>query len=449
MKPQPGRIATAVIALTLVLAAPAAADLDDPVNQWLPSSDDAAWTWQWSDSAYAKTTTLERYTLSERSGRLFRLEWTTADLGNEGGAVSAAGLVDYRRTNVGLANVNWASTPPPSEFPVLCADLTGCGNSLAGSHYLLVWGSRSPVLAEPLLSRARWSSLGGVNNDVASDNRYMGSETVVVPAFPTGVSAARIESDVTQAGALGDPYGSGIRTVWWVYGVGPVKIDFRHTSGELSQAQLVDTNVKPLRAPDDANYLPLNRGDTMRYRWRNSKHMRKASVQTFEVQQVVNGSALVSVAHRSGPIAVTGSYLFATRTNAITNLAASTKSASRSRFPRLGHGRRFATPFDFMVYGFNPVLPVGAKRGQTWKSSRGGRDFRVFGVTGTSTILGTRFVSTPAGRFRALVVRSKLEQRGYPFGSGTRTSWFAPGQGLVKLVFHHDDGSVSTVDRLR
>jgi hypothetical protein len=45
------------------------------------------------------------------------------------------------------------------------------------------------------------------------------------------------------------------------------------------------------------------------------------------------------------------------------------------------------------------------------------------------------------------VVRSNLRQRGFPFGSGTRTSWFAPGEGLVKLVFRHRDGSVSTVQR--
>ena len=39
--------------------------------------------------------------------------------------------------------------------------------------------------------------------------------------------AAKIRTDITQAGAIGDPYGSGVRTVWWVYGVGPVKIVVR------------------------------------------------------------------------------------------------------------------------------------------------------------------------------------------------------------------------------
>jgi hypothetical protein len=43
-------------------------------------------------------------------------------------------------------------------------------------------------------------------------------------------------------------------------------------------------------------------------------------------------------------------------------------------------------------------------------------------------------------------VRTVMKQQGFPFGSGTRTSWFAAGRGLAKLVFKHGDGSVSTVE---
>ena len=47
-------------------------------------------------------------------------------------------------------------------------------------------------------------------------------------------------------------------------------------------------------------------------------------------------------------------------------------------------------------------------------------------------------------------MRSTLTpERASAFGSGTRTSCFAPGKGLVKLVFRHRDGSVSTVERIR
>ncbi len=53
-------------------------------------------------------------------------------------------------------------------------------------------------------------------------------------------------------------------------------------------------------------------------------------------------------------------------------------------------------------------------------------------------MLGLRKVTVPAGTFTALVVQSTLKQAGFPFGSGTRISYFAPNKGLVKLVFRHD-----------
>ena len=444
---------------SLALAFPAAASgqsLEDPVNQWLPASDGASWTYEWWDSKYSPERTRERYTLTQRVGDVFRLGWTTSDLGNGEGTVQSEGYMDYKRTTAGLVNTNWASSPPPPQFPILCASASRCGNSLAGTHFMAIWGTRSPVLAEPLLDETRWSSLGGANDDSSSSNRYAGRQRVFTPAFPQGVEAAKIESDVTQAGALGDPYGSGVRTVWWVYGVGPVKIGFRHAGGEVSEAELMETTLKPLPAPPDANYLPLNRGDTMTFRWRNNRHMPRSSTQRFTVSEVVNNTSRVDVKHVSGPISVTGGYVMASRLSGVTNLSTFTRSASRARFPALGPRsqpragrRRLVTPFDFMAFGYNPVLPAYPKAGDTWTHAKTSRDYRVYGVTGRTKILGTRRVRVRAGSFRALVVQSDLRQNGFRYGSGRRTSWFAPGKGLVKLVFRHRDGSVSTVERVR
>ncbi len=455
------RIARAALAAVLLLAlapaaAPAANALTDPADQWLPSSDGATWTYRWSNDQYAPTPTLEQYTLSERRGSEFSLRWTTDDLGNGEGTVQSAGVIGFDRTESGLVNTGWNSTPPPPQFPVLCGTASGCGNSLSSSLFLAVWGTRGPVLQEPLLTGDAWSSLGGASNDVSSDSRYAGTEHIDVPAFPGGVSAARVESEVTQAGALGDPYGTGTRTVWWVRGVGPVRMVFRHGGGETSQAELVGTNLETREAPSDADYLPFEEGRSAVYRYRNSRHLKQGSTQRFKVADVANNSARVEVKAGSGPIRAAGAYVFATRLDGVRNTATSTKAASAVRFPELGprslpKGRRrhFFTAYDLMTYGFNPVLPAYPRQGDSWKSSRGSRDFKVFGVTGTSEVLGVQRVSTPAGRFRALAVRSRLRQPGFRYGSGTRTSWFAPGKGLVKLVFRHADGSVSTVDRMR
>jgi hypothetical protein len=322
--------------------------------------------------------------------------------------------------------------------------------------YMLIWGTRSPTLAEPLLQGTRWNSLGGAGNDVASSSRYVGRETVTVPAFPKGVLAAKVEAEITQAGAVGDPFGSGVRTVWWVRGVGPVRIVLRHAGGEVSTAALQSTNLVPRPLPADVNLLPLNRGETATFRWRNDKHMAKWSTQKFTVSAVVNASAQVDVARVGGPINVAGSYTLSTRLSGVTQLSASTRAATREKFPALGprsaasaDRRRFFTPYDFMTYGFGPVVPVYAAPGFSWRSSRDSRDWKIFGVTGESTVGKAVKVSVKAGKFTAVPVKSTLTQTGFPYGSGTRTSYFAPGKGLVKLVFRHKDGSVSTVERVK
>jgi hypothetical protein len=452
-----GRVlaAAALLLALMPVAASAAPGLDDPADQWLPRADGAEWVYAWSNSDFSTTPRTERYRIQARTGTSFRLAWS--EVGTPpAGSTASSGTMDFQHTDAGLVNLNYQSTPPPPGFPILCASASECGNSLAGSLYLVIWGTRSPVLSEPLLRGTRWNSLGGAGNDVASSNRYAGREKVVVPAFPAGVEAAKVESELTQAGAIGDPFGSGIRTVYWVRGVGPVRITFRHAGGQLSTAELQSTTLQPRPLPSEVNLLPLNRGDRATFRWRNSKHMRTWSRQQVDVAEVVNGSARVDVKNLSGPIAVAASYTFSSRLSGITNLAGVARAQTRAHFPQLGpraapsaDRRRFLTPVDLMVYGFNPVLPAYPRKGDTWRSSREGRDWRVYGVTGISKVIGTRTVRTPAGKYRATGVRSTLRQPGYRFGSGTRTSWFAPGEGLVKLVFRHRDGSVSTVERQR
>jgi hypothetical protein len=449
---------TVAAALTCLFLLPAAAlasgSLEDPADQWLPRSDGAEWTYAWANSDYSPTPRIEKYRILARNGTTFRLRWDEQNTAPTNTAT--AGTIDYQHTDAGLVNLNYQSTQPPAQFPILCASAANCGNSLAGTHFMLTWGTRSPVLAEPLVRGTRWNALGGADNDVASSNRYAGREKVTVPAFPQGITAAKVESEITQAGAIGDPFGTGVRTVWWVRGVGPVKIILSHAGGEVSSSELLSTTLTPLPLPPDGNLLPLNKGDSARFRWRNSKHMKQWSRQQLDVTEVVNNTARVDVKHLSGPIRVAGSYTFSTRLSGVTNLSAVTKAASLAHFPPLGprsapadQRRRFFTPVDLMVFGFDPVVPVYPRKGETWRSSRDARSWRIFGVTGSSKVLGTRIVKTPAGRYRTTAVRSTLRQKGYAFGSGTRTSYFATGKGLVKLVFHHRDGSVSTVERIR
>ena len=250
-------------AAALLIGAPGAAlaagDLDDTANQWLPRADGAEWVYAWSNTDFSPTPRLEQVRVQARAGTSFRLRWD--EIGTGPYDTPASGTIDFKHTDAGLVNLNYQSTQPPPQFPILCASATDCGNSLAGTFYLLIWGTRSPTLAEPLVKGTRWNSLGGAGNDVGSSNRYLGRERVTVPAFPGGVLAAKIESEVTQAGAIGDPFGSGVRTVYWVRGVGPVLTVFRHAGGEISRSELQSTNRAALPLPADDNLLPLNKGD--------------------------------------------------------------------------------------------------------------------------------------------------------------------------------------------
>src|SRR6266536_1467873 len=209
------------------------------------------WTYQWTDSVYATTPTTEKVTVKENKGLAFTLAWTTEGLDppNPDDALKSVGSMTFQDTNAGPLNTDWSSNPPPASFPILCAVASQCANTLTSTLYNLIWGSRTPVLAEPILSGLAWSTTGGAGNDVSSSSTYLGTEQISVPAFPEPVTAAKIQSTITQAGALGDPYGSGVRTVWWVYGTGPVEIQFQHSGGigaAATTAILQSTNQMPI-----------------------------------------------------------------------------------------------------------------------------------------------------------------------------------------------------------
>ena len=179
-------------------------------------------------------------------------------------------------------------------------------------------------------------------------------------------------------------------------------------------------------------------------------------VEKFVVDAAANGSARFTVASVSGPIKVAGAYGYTSTTAGLANIWGTVKAASIAKLPKLGPAslpakkrRHFFTPFDLMNFGFEPILPAYPAAGTSWSGHASGIAYSVFGVTGATRVLGLQTVTVPAGTFRALAVRSTLVQKGFPFGSGTRTAWFAPGRGLVKLVFQHGDGSVSDVELLR
>jgi hypothetical protein len=435
------------------VAAPAAL-----ADDWFPHPAGAQWTYHWADATYNPHGTTEQVTVAKPSGSCgWQLAWTgdtQVPLGSSSGGSGPVldspdnGTMCFADQTYGLVNTDWSSTPPPINEPPLCASASQCPNALSSTLYMVIWGSRSPVISEPLLQGTNWTATGGGDNSVTSANQYLGMREVKVPAFPGGVQAAVVRSQIALAGTPGDDFGSGNRTTWWVYGVGPVRVEFDRVDGSVAVSELQSTNLRPLRPRSDVNYFPMNVGLKGTYRWTNSKHLRQAEIETISVAAAVNRSVRITVKSVSGPIRAAGSYVFSLRLDGLRNTYGSTSAASLAKFPSLGHNRHFFNPLDMMTFGFNPVLPAYPVAGERWRSGNP-RDMQVFGVKGTTTVIGVRTVRVPAGRFRALEVRTVLTQPGHPFGSGVRTMWFAPGRGLVKLVFKHRDGSTSVVQLIK
>lgn len=424
-------------------------------DDWLPHPAGATWQYRSADSIYNPLGTVENVDVEQQQGPSFTLAW--ADSQDQIPSLSESQLVcsagtdigtmSFQDTNGGLVNTNWDSCRPPSNEPILCPS-TSCANSLASTLFTVIWGNRNPVIQEPLLQGTSWNSMGGAQNDVSSTSRYHGLQLVKVPAFPNGVVAAVVQTSISQAGALGDPWGSGLRTTWWVYGVGPVQVVFDHTGGGVTSVELLSTDLKPLPNRPDKNYFPLRLGLKGTYKWTSSKHLKQPEIETMSVDAAVNRTARIDVKSVSGPIKAVGEYIFSSGLDGITNISAATSAASLAKFPSLGHGRHFFTPLDLMLFGFNPVLPAYPIVGTRWQSGNP-VDFHVYGVTGSTRVVGITRVHVPAGTFQALELRSVLTQRGHPFGSGVRTMWLAPNRGLVKLVFHHRDGSTSVVQLIK
>ena len=426
-------------------------------DDWFPHPANAQWTYYWTDNNFNPNGTTETVAVDTTDHVTcgWQLEWTgtiLVPLGTGGGTGPQPtlsqpddGTMCFEDQDYGLVNTDWSGDAPPINEPPLCAGASSqCSNSLGSVLYNVIWGSRSPVISEPLLQGTRWVATGGGDGSVTSQNQYLGLQKITVPAFPKGIVAAAVRSEIALAGTPGDDYGSGTRTTWWGFGVGPVKVVFDHVDGSVTSAELTSTNLASPPPRAEQNYFPMTIGLSGTYEWTNHKHLAQPEIEKVSVAAASNRSARLTAKSVSGPIRAAGDYVFSLRLDGLRNTFGSTEGATLAELPKLSHNVHFFTPIDLMTYGFNPVLPAYPVTGVSWASGNP-RDMQVYGVKGTSRVVGVRTVRVPAGRFQALEVRSVLTQAGHRFGSGVRTMWFAPGRGLVKLVFDHRDGSVSTV----
>ena len=280
---------------------------------------------------------------------------------------------------------------------MLCAAAAQCPNALSSVFYNVIWGSRNPVLDEPLLKGLAWAATGGAAGDVAGVSTYLGTELDHGARVPEPVTAAKVQTlSHPGRGRSATRTGAGAHD-WWVYGVGPVKVEFLHAGGApapVTTAVLQSTNQTPLPPPTDVDYFPFTKGLSLTYRWTNPKHLPQPEVQKFTVDAVANGSgrftARTSPSRQSGPDPGRRHYGFYEELDGVVNLwgthesatlLKSRRSARPARPPPSATTSSRLRPDDVRL---QPDLPRLPGRRQTWSATKPSLDFTTYGVTGQS-----------------------------------------------------------------
>ena len=315
-------------------------------------------------------------------------------LDNPADAPDSIGTVSFQETNAGLLNTDWSSNAPPQAFPILCATLARCGNSLASTYYNVIWGGRVPVLAAPLLKgadvvehgrrrqrRREHFELPGHRGDHCPRVRPSGqggdgaartSRRRERSAIPTAAAYARLVGVRRRAG---EGASSSTRAARGAGHDRRAPVDEPDAEGAAAGRRTTSRSKKGLKA---------------RYSWTNSKHHEAAvgaglhgrrgrerlgARVSQERLRADQGRGRVRV-HARGPTA--------SRTS-----GARRRPRSLAKLPPLGpkslpktKRRHFFTPFDLMDYGFNPLFPAYPQPSNSWDGEASGRDFQVYGVTG-------------------------------------------------------------------
>lgn len=187
-------------------------------------------------------------------------------------------------------------------------------------------------------------------------------------------------------------------------------------------------------ASNSDNYFPMDLNRTWRYRWWND---------TYEPNDLLENITVVSQTDQESMFYIVSTHYwshwakFKYRMDGDGVYFNGGQGLGGSQFPE-----HFSYAFHFLEAGSNTLLKYPIIVGEQWTST-GGWD----GVTttGTTTVIGYDLITVPAGTFYALHTQTQVTTDGHATRSGTKDMWFVNNVGMVKLVFAHDDGTITTV----
>ncbi len=180
-------------------------------------------------------------------------------------------------------------------------------------------------------------------------------------------------------------------------------------------------------------YFPLQVGNRWVYSWTNSVYAPSPIVETVVVTGQVDSQYALHADH----------------SQADGQLGISAGSGYQWMWDRMHAQNPLPLPLYMLPrYLYVPanLFPVSFQVGDVW-SGTGWYGEAVY--TGTTTaVISTATVSASGHTYTNCLQTHTVITGPHPFGSGTRDAWFAPDIGLVKLVYNHDDGSVTRADLL-
>lgn len=181
-------------------------------------------------------------------------------------------------------------------------------------------------------------------------------------------------------------------------------------------------------------YFPLrNEGDTYHYTWSNDTRHPEPIPETWQImEQNWEGRSGYAISAYSE---MTLSKLWFQDEPGGVRLSNCSVWDRTGLFPNfmVGVGTHLVMPFDVMK---QPLTGGATWTGPGWQ-----------GAQATSTVLAVdETVAVAAGTFTdALRVHTVITGTN-DYMSGQRDAWFAPGVGLIKLVYNHEDGSTTTAE---
>ncbi|MFC1549567.1 hypothetical protein ACFL4R_01705 [Nitrospirota bacterium] len=315
---------------------------------------------------------------------------------------------------------------------------------LGGSAFFDLIRSRAVMLQFPLILNSTWTGepiFVDVKGWEATSEVTSLNETVTVGST-VFENCLRIDTVINGTGTYHDDtpvtqeiseFIRGTRTLWFASGVGLVKMVYAHESGNMTVSELQSYEI----VVPESSYFPLTAGNRWVYEW-TTGYSTGSIIETYIVFD--------SSESERGDIAGT-------------KLVKTTFDYSLSASGASGHvPEPEAYSLMYLALG-SPLITNSPALKDTWTSDvpLG----HITGWTGTSIIESVdETVSVAAGTFNGCIrLRTDISGDvtefpvGWPvtaetnaFARGTRYIWFAPGVGIVKIEYQHEDGTTSNIE---